>query len=80
MLTLPFFGHINRRDFFFFLPKVILKGKFEGKRDPRKPVVRWKDGISDLLGINISDASCRAQDYSSWNNFVMATTDLHRVA
>ena len=51
-LKLQYFGHLMRRT--DSLEKTLMLGKIEGRRRRRWQRIRWLDGITDLIGINLS--------------------------
>ena len=52
ILKLQYFGHLMRRA--DSLEKILLLGKTEGKRRRGRLRMRWLDGITDLMDINLS--------------------------
>ena len=51
-LKLQYFGHLMQRADSF--EKTLMLGKIEGRRRRGQSRVRWLDGITDLMEINLS--------------------------
>ena len=51
-LKLQYFGHLMRRADSF--EKTLMLGKIEGKRRRGRQRMRWLDGITDLMDMNLS--------------------------
>ena len=51
-LKLQYFGHLMRRADLF--EKTLMLRKIEGKRKRGRQRMRWLDGISDSMGMNLS--------------------------
>ena len=49
---LPYFGHLMRRADSF--EKTLMLGKIEGRRRRGRQRVRWLDGITDSMAMNVS--------------------------
>ena len=62
-LKLQYFGHLMRRT--DSLEKTLMLGKIEGRRR-RGRQMRWLDGISDSVGINLSRLRETAGDTGAW--------------
>ena len=52
MLKLQYFGYLMRRT--NSLEKILMLGKIEGKRGRRWQRMRWLDGITDSVDMNLS--------------------------
>ena len=52
MLKLQYFGHLMRRN--ESLEKTLMLGKMEGRRRRGPQRMRWLDGITDSMDINLS--------------------------
>ena len=50
-LKLQYFGHLIRTDTF---EKTLMLGKIEGRRRRGQQRMRWLDGITDSMGMNLS--------------------------
>ena len=51
-LKLQYFGHLMRRT--DSLEKILMLGKTEGRRRRGRQRMRWLDGITDLMDMNLS--------------------------
>ena len=51
-LKLQYFGHLMRRTDLF--EKTLMLGKIEGKRRRGRQMMRWLDGNSDSMDMNLS--------------------------
>ena len=51
-LKLQYFGHLMRRT--DSLEKTLMLGKIEGRRRRGQQRMRWLDGITDLIDMNLS--------------------------
>ena len=51
-LKLQYFGHLMQRT--DFLEKTLILGKIEGRRRRGRQRMRWLDGITNLMGMNLS--------------------------
>ena len=52
MLKLQYFGHLMQR--VDSLEKILMLGKIEGRRRRGQQRMRWLDGITDLMDMNLS--------------------------
>ena len=52
MLKLQYFGHLMRRT--YSLEKTLMVGKIEGKRRRWWQRIRWLNGITDSMDVNLS--------------------------
>ena len=62
-LKLQYFGHLMRRT--DSLEKTLMLGKTEGRRRGRQRM-RWLDGISDLMEMNLSKLQETVRDREAW--------------
>ena len=51
MLKLQYFGHLMQRT--DSLEKTLMLGKTEGKRKRGRQRMKWLDGITDAIGMNL---------------------------
>ena len=63
-LKLPYFGLLIQRD--DSLEKTLMLGKTEGKRRRGWQRMRWLDGISYLVGMNLSKLQGMVKDREAW--------------
>ena len=63
-LKLQYFGHmIQRGD---SLEKTLMLGKLEGKRRRGRQRMRWLDGITDSMNVNLSELQEIVEDRGAW--------------
>ena len=73
-LKLQYFGHpIGRTD---SLEKILLLGKIEGKRRRGQQRMRWVDGTTDTVHMNLSKLWKIMKDREAWHAALHEVTEL----
>ena len=68
-LKLQYFGHLMRRADSF--EKTLMLGKIEGRRRRGRQRVRWLDGITDSVDINLGKLQEIVKDRKAWHAAVL---------
>ena len=72
-LKLQYFGHLMGR--VNSLEKPLMIGKIEGRKRRDQQRMRWLDGISDLMDMNLSNLWELMMDRDSWHDTVHRVVD-----
>ena len=67
-LKLQYFGHLMQRADSF--EKNLMLGKIEGRRRSGRQRMRWLDGITDSMDMNLSKPWVLVIDRESWRSVV----------
>ena len=71
-LKLQYFGHLMGRA--NLLEKTLMLGEIESKRRKGRQRIRWLDGITDSVDMNLSNLQKMVKDREAWHAAIHGVT------